>query len=194
MIEKTWLHSFRNINCNEFFNIYWVHLVNLDTLVIMRHFFSFSWNVQQITKLVFKLICLVLTTFMSITQVLRYIDNNDKASVTVRRFNHSQRDRYPTYNICFENQNLRGEFYNQTYLINKFGINGSDYFQMISGLDVYGYLPKSSMLSDIDFELASIHPKEIIREYFARYNKGKHCYVKSQLNKNLKVKYFFFYC
>ena len=144
-------------------------------------------SVLKITKLVFKLICLALTTFMSITQVLRYIDNNDKASVTFRRFNHSPRDRYPTYTICFENQNRRGEFYNQTYLLNKFGINGSDYFQMISGLDVNGYLPKSSMLSDIDFELASIHPKEIIREYFARYNKGKHRYVKSQLNKNLKV-------
>ena len=144
-------------------------------------------SMHKITTFVFKLTCLSLTAYMSVTQFLRYLDNNDKASVSFRQFNHSPRDRYPTYTICFENQKRRENLFNQTYLMNTHGINRSEYFDIIRGMNTSEHLKNSTMILDIDFEMATIHPKEIISEYFVTYNKGLHQIVKATGLKGLKV-------
>ena len=143
--------------------------------------------ILRLLKFGFMLACLVLTTYMSITQIIRYLDNNDKASVTFRHFNQAPKDRYPSYTICFENKKFRRKFFNQTYLMNTFEMNSSDYFKMMGGRKTAGMFFNSTILSDIDFEMATTHPKEIIGEYFVRYNKGNHQDVKADGIINLVV-------
>ena len=140
----------------------------------------------RMTLFGFKLICLSLTVYMSCTQFLRYLDNNDKASVSFRQFNHSPRDRYPTYTICFENQKRRMNLFNKTYL-NLYGINRSHYYNMIRGVYIDEVSLKSSIIADIDFERATTNPKEIVSGYFVRYNKGPHRKVNAEAIKNLRV-------
>ena len=146
-------------------------------------------KMYKITMFIFNLTCLSLTAYMSVSQFLRYLDNNDKASVSFRQFNHSPRDRYPTYTICFENQKRREFLFNQTYLINTYGINRREYFDIIRGMNTSenSNYSDSTVTSDIDFEMATIHPKEIISEYFVRYNKGAHRIVKATAINDLKV-------
>ena len=146
-------------------------------------------RLHKITIFLFKLTCLSLTVYMSVTQFLRYLDNNDKASVSFRQFNHSPRDKYPTYTICFENQKRREFIFNQTYLMNTYGIKRREYFDIISGMHTSENSKDSdsTITSDIDFEKATIHPEEIISEYFVRYNKGLQRFVKATAIKDLKV-------
>jgi hypothetical protein len=142
--------------------------------------------INKIPLIVFRLLCFLLAIYMSITQIRKYFGNKDKASVTFRQFNHAPRDRYPTYTICFENQNYQRSFYNQSYLKNGFGINASDYLNHISGRinnETHNFIN----LSNINFEMAAKHPENIIREVFVGYNTGKQELVNSELAKHLKV-------
>ena len=83
--------------------------------ILSQKYLKMDKSMHKITMFVFKLTCLSLTAYMSVTQFLRYLDNNDKASVSFRLFNHSPRDRYPTYTICFENRKQGENVFNQTW-------------------------------------------------------------------------------
>ena len=88
-------------------------------------------------KHIFAVCCVLLTGYMVMLQLLRFIQNNDVSTSDFKRFNHSPLDVYPTYSICM-NSNKGGIFVDQ-YLEDAFGPDDSDqinsemYASMLSG-------------------------------------------------------------
>ena len=61
------------------------------------------------TKVASKLLLFMTATYMTITQILRYLENSDASSVAFKTFNEHPNDKYPTFTFCFFGEN--GEIY-----------------------------------------------------------------------------------
>ena len=55
---------------------------------------------------IFMSTCMVLAGYMALTQVFRYLDNDDVSSIGYKIFNESPEDRYPTFSICLYDEQL----------------------------------------------------------------------------------------
>ena len=125
-----------------------------------------------------RIVCVVIAIWMSIDQIIRYFANEDKASVTYRKFPDSPRDRYPTLTLCFQSKKRPisahdpTNFYNETYLQQEFNMTKIDYLSILWG-DLSHGRSNSSLkmmynqtdLSKIDFEKAAKHPKGVLSDY-----------------------------
>ena len=133
----------------------------------------------------FRLICILLVIWMSVTQILKYLANEDKASVSYKKFHDSPIDRYPTYTICFSIKNNNwgsGNFYNNTYLTDEHNLTNFDYLNILWGDNLFRTQGKNQVVksyndtdvSKIDFEKAAKHPIDVMSDYFVGYNTGLH--------------------
>ena len=57
-------------------------------------------TVLQHTKVTFKLVCFLLAAYMTVTQILRYFENNDASYIVFQQFNQWAVDKYPTFTFC----------------------------------------------------------------------------------------------
>ena len=148
----------------------------------------------------FRMACIVIAIWMSIDQIIRYLENEDKASVTYKKFHDSPRDRYPTYSICFEVKKRPiakfspTNFYNDTYLQNNFNMTKLDYLSLLWGdfsIQASSKELKKKFneadLSKIDYEEAAKHPKNVISDYLVGYNTGIHSRIPRKLMKAMSV-------
>ena len=45
--------------------------------------------------------CFMLAVYLTILQILRYLENNDASVIAFKRFNEPLGDKYPTFTFCF---------------------------------------------------------------------------------------------
>ena len=119
---------------------------------------------------VFKSACFLLAGYMALTQIFRYLHNDDSTSVAYKNFNETPVDRYPTFSICLLSQywfHLQLIFDNE--LKTKFGITGREYNQLLRGDDIaknlWGTTIGFSNISQIDHDQFSIKLKSFLIEF-----------------------------
>ena len=85
--------------------------------------------VLQRTKVTFKLVCFMLAVYMTITQILRYFENNDASYIVFRQFNERHIDNYPTFTFCL--YQYRGGSYSDT--VNELHLTKEQYSYLLKG-------------------------------------------------------------
>ena len=64
---------------------------------------------------IFKICCIFVGIYMSAKAINKYHANNDISTISLKEFNASPEDKYPTYSICFSDEQ-NGGIYNSKYL------------------------------------------------------------------------------
>ena len=111
-------------------------------------------NRSHSLKLMFRLICVLLTVAAVYEEVGKYRQNNDKSLMKYKRFHSTSFDKYPTYTICFENLDMtncekmedecnkktciretkrKWELFKDEYLKNHYKIDKVQYTAMLKG-------------------------------------------------------------
>ena len=70
---------------------------------------------------------------MTITEVLRYMENRDISAISYKQFNENPSDRYPTVSICFEGKGIYAPY--STLISDALGINPIEYMQILQGAE-----------------------------------------------------------
>ena len=107
---------------------------------------------------------------MTVTQIVRYLENRDAPTITYRRFNRTPRDRYPTYSVCLHGSSIY--WYHDVLLYNTFGTTSEQFVETLKGVGWrYEYnstsrlYTKSPMFfsnhSKLDFTEFTIDPVDI---------------------------------
>ena len=68
---------------------------------------------------------------MTITQIVRYLENRDASSIGYKQFNQTPRDKYPTFSICFQGAEVN--WYYDTLMFNRLGITTAQYELILKG-------------------------------------------------------------
>ena len=50
------------------------------------------------------LVCILLTAHMTAKEAIRFMKNEDTSTITYKQFNKAPRDTYPTFSICFTDE------------------------------------------------------------------------------------------
>ena len=82
-------------------------------------------------EVTFTLVCFLLAAYMTITQIVRYLENRDASSISYKQFSQTPRDRYPTFSICFQGAELY--WYYDTLIFKDFGITPAQYEPILKG-------------------------------------------------------------
>ena len=94
-------------------------------------------NVKEHSKSLFTLGCFFLASYMTNTQIMRFLENDDTSSIQFRRFNSAPKDTYPIFSICFAGAELN--WYHDKSLFIRSGLSPSMYAKMLKGLEVFKY-------------------------------------------------------
>ena len=109
------------------------------------------------SKVTFKLVCFLLAAYMTITQIVRYLENRDASSISYKKFNQTPRDRYPTFSICLQGAELYS--YYDTFMMNSLGITSTQYVLTLNGENglryEYQYTTRLYTKEIIDFKNVS---------------------------------------
>lgn len=139
-------------------------------------------------------ICFLLAAYMTVTQIVRYLENNDTSRVGYKTFNESPQDRYPDFTLCLatsqtdigieQNPGLVYSYFDETEFYLEpgiFGLSRADYGQLLKGKIVsnwHGGMYGGRMVdidirnvSDMDVRRLTIKPDEIFStiEFSARH-------------------------
>ena len=76
--------------------------------------------VKRFSKVLFTMVCFLLAAYMTNTQVIRFLRNDDSTTIAFKRFNLSPDDKYPTFSICFTGAELH--WYNDKNIFDQYGI------------------------------------------------------------------------
>ena len=84
------------------------------------------------------------------TQVVKYLDNNDASSIHYKEFNKDRNNKYPTFSICFEGE----KFYYKNFedpLFESLGMNSLQYSNALKGRPSYvsKYNPSKKMYEKV---------------------------------------------
>ena len=75
---------------------------------------------------------------MALQLVVRFIENKDATSIMYREYNKRLQDKYPTFSICFQGNEIH--WYHDLKIFGAFGITTIDYEQMLSGKPAFRYI------------------------------------------------------
>ena len=78
------------------------------------------------------MLCGCLATYMIMTQVVKYFENQDASSIHYKEFNKVKENKYPTFSICIKGE----DFYYKSFkdpLFEKFGIDSLQYGNILKG-------------------------------------------------------------
>ena len=78
-----------------------------------------------------------MTLYMTNTQVIRWLQNEDTSTISFKRFNLSPNDMYPSISICFTGHELY--WYNDDLIFQRFGVTTATYQNMLKGEEGYAY-------------------------------------------------------
>ena len=107
---------------------------------------------------------------MALNQVLRYLNNEDTSSTAYKIFNKTPFDRYPTFSVCLLwTNNHRSQLRTNYYMTNEFGIDISEYNQLLKGKEInralWGTKIGFSNISNIDHEKFRIKLESFLTQY-----------------------------
>ena len=104
-------------------------------------------------KVLFSLACFFFAIEMTITQIVRYLDNRDTSLVSYKTFNDSPLDRYPTFSICFQ-----GQLYRFDGLLLGIGITTDQYLNILKGKTGvrYEYIHESGLFTEIPISFDNV--------------------------------------
>ena len=142
-------------------------------------------------NVVFGSACFLLAAYMSLTQLFRYLENEDTSSITNKQFNQTPRDQYPTFSICFKGDDVYWD--KDEMLFNVLGVTSSQYVDTLKGngqryeIDVKTHLYNKvrvdlSNVTLLDFENVILDTKKVIigaefntenKSYTRSFGKGK---------------------
>lgn len=104
--------------------------------------------------------CFFFAIEMTISQIVRYLENRNSSSVSYKTFNASPRDRYPAVSICF-----RGKWftwYHNEEMFESIGVTPDAYMDILKGQNGarYEYLYGSGLFSKVplNFDNMSSNP------------------------------------
>ena len=106
----------------------------------------------------FEIMCVCLALYMTGLQTQKFFDNEDTPSITFETFNSSPEKKYPTFTVCL--RSYSGVIFNETYLLNTFGISGKTYTDYLMGSSVDEN--DLQIISEIDYDMALIQPSKFI--------------------------------
>ena len=116
-------------------------------------------------------VCLLLLSYLLITQTIDYLENKDSSTISYKRFNQGPLDEYPTFSICLKGSEL---YWNhEKKLFGNLGTTSSQYIQMLKGAGIKQEYNKTSELyenlpfnfernSSIKFYDVSLNPPSVI--------------------------------
>ena len=61
---------------------------------------SFFKRLIHSTMSTFRCVCFLAAVYMTVQQIMRYIEDNDASIVSSKRFNEGHNDKYPTFTFC----------------------------------------------------------------------------------------------
>ena len=79
----------------------------------------------------FHVICALLAFYMTVIMVDRYIGNADATSITYKKYNNAQTDKYPVFSICFTG--VKFNWYHEFDIFKDYGLTSTSYGQMLMG-------------------------------------------------------------
>ena len=82
-------------------------------------------------KVIFILICFFAALYMTTTQIIRYLENDDSSSIRYKQFNQTPLDKYPTFSVCFKGPEIYWP--RAMNIFEKFGISAKQYDRIIKG-------------------------------------------------------------
>ena len=135
---------------------------------------------------------------MTLTQVMRYLENGDASSITHKQFNRKELDQYPTYSVCLKGNEIY--WAEENLMFEKLGITSSQYVDTLQGHgwryqydEATGFYHKENFnlknISMIDLTTGFLKPSDIIvGTEFATQNKNYKSYygVGTKAGKKLK--------
>ena len=83
------------------------------------------------TKAIFQTICFLLTVFMSVSFVNRYMENENSTRIIYKKFHETFEDKYPTYSVCFKGTSFH--WLNGLNIYNAFELRAEQYEMMLKG-------------------------------------------------------------
>ena len=111
-------------------------------------------------KMIFGSTCLLLATYMTLTQVIRYLENGDASSITHKQFNRKERDQYPTYSVCLKGKEVYWAHENSMF--EELGITSSQYADTLKGIGwKYTYDEGARFYRKEDFNLRNVSTIEL---------------------------------
>ena len=82
-------------------------------------------------KGMFTLGCFLLAAYMTLTQIIRFLGNGDTSIITHKKFNQSPQDKYPTFSICIQGQDIYWNHVDNLFWV--FGMTSEEYVEMLKG-------------------------------------------------------------
>ena len=82
-------------------------------------------------KVIFGLVCFLLALYFSLTQVVRFLANEDTSSISNKQFNLEPHDKYPTFSICLKGRDIY--WHKEEFLFNSFGVTSAQYVDTLMG-------------------------------------------------------------
>ena len=79
----------------------------------------------------FTILCCALALYMVISQLMRFLRNEDSSSIVIRKFNTAPRDMHPTFTICL--RSTHGGIFSDRYLEQGFNLDGKKYQNTLLG-------------------------------------------------------------
>ena len=122
-------------------------------------------------KTIFSFGCFVLAAYMTISQVIRYIENKNMSSITNKNFNEHPDNKYPTFSICLKGEEIYWKVEN--YMFEQTGVTSAQYVDLLKGkgwryeydeiTGLYGKEPlNESSISGFGTQYAFLKPSDII--------------------------------
>ena len=93
--------------------------------------------IKRFSRVSFTLVCFLLAAYMTNTQIMRFLKNEDSTTIAFKRFNLSPDDKYPAFSICFTGAELH--WYNDKLIFDTFGVSSSKYERMLKGEKIMKY-------------------------------------------------------
>ena len=124
-------------------------------------------------KGIFITICLLLLTYLFITQSMDYLENKDSSSISYKRFNQGPLDEYPTFSFCLKGSELYWK--HEKMLYTKLETTSSQYIQILKGNGVkHEYNQTSELYENVPMKIVntstaifhdvSLNPLDVISE------------------------------
>ena len=102
----------------------------MSLLHIAKSKTAHSKALLECTEVGFTVVCSILAAHMTITQVSRYLENKDTSSISYKRFNHLEEDKYPTFSICLSGYEI---LWNDEFIFKDLGISPKNLERILKG-------------------------------------------------------------
>ena len=117
-------------------------------------------------KVTLKLVCFLLAAYTTLTQVLRYLENNDASSIQLRHFHKQSQDKYPTFTFCFYTPN--GNLYSTA--VTELDLSKEEYYSYLKGYNVSSSSETEEKFGEVlklDYEKFTLKPLNLFLDRFA---------------------------